>query len=310
MLRQVLLSMSYSDRIRELVRDAPLSRRLVRRFVAGESAEEALRAAVPFTARGHTVSLDLLGEDTLYRDDAVRTRQHYLDLLTRVGDSGLADRAEVMVKLSALGQFLPRGGEQLALEHAHALGTAARAAGTTLTLDMEDHTATDSTLALAAELRADFPDVGVVLQSDLRRTEADCRDLARVPGARVRLCKGAYAEPESVAFRSHPDVDLSFVRCLRTLMAGQGYPMVATHDPRLHEITQVLAMRYGREPGQYEIQLLRGVLPRQRQRLVDNGEAVRVYLPYSAQWYGYFVRRLAERPANMGFFLRSLTQRF
>jgi proline dehydrogenase len=170
---------------------------------------------------------------------------------------------------------------------------------------MEDHTTTDATLHAVRALRGDFPTVGAVLQAYLRRTEADCRDLAG-PGSRVRLCKGAYKEPASVAFQTRREVDLSYVRCLKVLMAGAGYPMVASHDPRLLDIASVLAARHHRRPGSYEIQMLYGIRPDEQRRLAGAGVTVRVYVPYGADWYGYFMRRLAERPANVGFFLRSL----
>ena len=170
---------------------------------------------------------------------------------------------------------------------------------------MEDHTTTDSTLAILRELREDFPATGAVLQAYLRRTEADCRDLAYA-GSRVRLCKGAYDEPESVAYQDKNDVDRSYVRCLKVLMAGQGYPMVASHDPRLVEIAGALAVRHDRAKGSYEFQMLYGIRPDEQQRLARQGEKMRVYVPYGDEWYGYLMRRLAERPANTAFFVRSL----
>jgi proline dehydrogenase len=173
---------------------------------------------------------------------------------------------------------------------------------------MEDHTTVDSTLAILRELRLDFPDTGAVLQSCLRRTEADCRDLAG-DGSRVRLVKGAYAEPDAVAYPDKADVDRAYVRCLKVLMAGDGYPMVASHDPRMIELAGVLAERHGRAPGSYEYQMLHGIRTGEQRRLAAAGERVRVYVPYGADWYGYFMRRLAERPANVGFFLRALFTR-
>ena len=173
---------------------------------------------------------------------------------------------------------------------------------------MEDHTTTDSTLAVLTELRQDFPTTGAVIQSYLRRSVGDCRDLAGA-GSRVRLCKGAYDEPESVAFRDRDEVDKSYVRCLRVLMAGHGFPMVATHDPRLIAVAGALAVRHGRRPASYEYQMLYGVRPDEQLRLAGKGETVRVYLPYGQEWYGYLVRRMAERPANLGLFLRSLASR-
>jgi proline dehydrogenase len=214
----------------------------------------------------------------------------------------------VSVKLSAIGQALPGNGEKIALEHALTICHAARNAGTTVTLDMEDHTTTDSTLSVLAELRKDFPDTGAVLQSYLHRTESDCRDLAHA-GSRVRLCKGAYKEPASVAYQDAEDVDLSYVRCLKVLMAGEGYPMIASHDPRIIDIARALASRQGREPDSYEFQMLYGIRPDEQRRLAAHGNQVRVYVPYGHEWYGYLMRRMAERPANLTFFLRSLVSK-
>jgi proline dehydrogenase len=170
---------------------------------------------------------------------------------------------------------------------------------------MEDHTTTDSTLGILRELRKDFPETGAVLQAYLHRTEDDCRALA-YEGSRVRLCKGAYNEPEDVAWQDDLDVDKSYVRCLKVLLAGQGYPMIATHDPRLIEIASSLASRHGRAPGSYEFQMLYGIRPEEQRRLAKAGETVRVYIPYGTEWYGYLMRRLAERPQNLSFFVRSL----
>ncbi|HZM82046.1 MAG TPA: proline dehydrogenase family protein, partial [Candidatus Limnocylindrales bacterium] len=182
---------------------------------------------------------------------------------------------------------------------------AAGEVGTTVTLDMEDHTTTDSTLDILARLRNDYPATGAVLQAYLRRTEADCRELATA-GSRVRLCKGAYKEPEHVAYQSNLDVDKSYVRCMNILMAGEGYPMLATHDPRLIAIGEDRARWFDREPGRFEFQMLYGVRPDEQHRLAHEGYTMRVYVPYGTQWYEYLMRRLAERPANLSFFARSL----
>jgi proline dehydrogenase len=220
----------------------------------------------------------------------------------------LARNAEVSVKLSAVGQALPDEGEKVALDNVRTICHAARNAGTTVTLDMEDHTTTDATLGTLRELRKDFPETGAVLQAYLHRTEADCRDLA-YEGSRVRLCKGAYNEPESVAFQAKHEVDLSYVRCLKVLMAGQGYPMIASHDPRMVDIAGALATRNGRAQGTYEYQMLYGIRPDEQRRLAEAGEKVRVYVPYGEEWYGYLMRRLAERPSNLSFFVHSLVSK-
>jgi proline dehydrogenase len=204
-----------------------------------------------------------------------------------------------------VGQALPGDGAKIAVEHAREICQAASNAGTTVTLDMEDHTTVDATLEALSELRKDFPTAGAVLQAYLHRTEADCRDLAH-EGSRVRLCKGAYDEPESVAFQGKTEVARAYVRCLKVLMAGQGYPMIASHDPRLVEIAGALAHKEDRAADTFEYQMLYGIRPEEQKRIADRGDRMRVYVPYGQEWYGYLIRRMAERPANTVFFLRSL----
>ncbi|MFE5331182.1 proline dehydrogenase family protein [Embleya sp. NPDC055664] len=305
MLRSPILAAARSPRTRSLVEHLPPTRAIVDRFVAGDVLDDAVRVTRELVETGRKVTLDHLGEDTTDRAQADATVDAYDALLDTLGETGLARDAEVSVKLSAVGQFLPGIGERIALENARRICTAAARVGTTVTLDMEDHTTTDSTLGILRELRVDFPWVGAVLQAYLRRTEQDCRDLA-YEGSRVRLCKGAYQEPESVAFQDKGDVDRSYVRCLRILMEGKGYPMVASHDPRLIAIARHLADRAGRAPGSFEFQMLYGIRPEEQTRIVEQGDLMRIYLPYGAEWYGYFMRRLAERPANLTFFLRAM----
>jgi proline dehydrogenase len=302
MLRSVLLAAAKSSGVRSLVERTPLTRPVVRRFVAGEDVDAAVSATGDLLAGGRLVTLDHLGEDTTDESQADATVRAYLEALKRLADKGFTDRAEVSVKLSAVGQAL---GDDVALANAHRICAAAAELGATVTLDMEDHTTTDDTLNVLRELRREFPWVGAVLQAYLKRTESDCRELAGA-GSRIRLCKGAYAEPASVAYQDKAEVDRSYVRCLRVLMDGAGYPMVASHDPRLIDIAGQLAARAGRGPGDFEFQMLYGIRPAEQRRLAAAGHRMRVYLPYGDQWYGYFMRRLAERPANLAFFLRSL----
>jgi proline dehydrogenase len=305
LLSRPLLMLSRSEKVKKLVSTMPVSAGIVRSYVPGETTESVVDATARLVDEGIRVTLDFLGEDTLDSEQAEATVAAYLDVLEQLSARGLTRMAEVSVKLSAIGQALPDNGHKLALENARTICRAARNAGTTVTLDMEDHTTTDSTLAILHELRKDFPETGAVLQAYLHRTESDCRALA-YEGSRVRLCKGAYDEPEEVAYQDDLDVDRSYVRCLKVLLAGQGFPMIATHDPRLVEIASSLASRYGREQGSYEFQMLYGIRPEEQRRLVRAGERVRVYIPYGTEWYGYLMRRLAERPQNLSFFLRSL----
>ncbi|MFD9889094.1 proline dehydrogenase family protein [Amycolatopsis sp. NPDC059027] len=305
MLRASLLAAARSRRMRSLVEAVPATRSVVRRFVAGAETADAVRVARELAADGRKITLDHLGEDTTDAAQASATVRAYETLLNALGAEGLADGADVSVKLSAVGQFLPSNGEDVALENARKICAAADAVGATVTLDMEDHTTTDSTLGILKELRAEYPWVGAVLQAYLHRTEQDCRELSG-PGSRVRLCKGAYAEPEAVAFQDKSEVDKSYVRCLRILMAGKGYPMIASHDPRMIAIAAKLAADNGRGPGDHEFQMLYGIRPEEQRRIAGEGDTMRVYVPYGDEWYGYFMRRLAERPANLTFFLRGL----
>ena len=302
MLRTVILAAGGNQRVKHMVSTLPVSRDIVRRYVAGETVDDAVRVGHELAAGGKQISLDRLGEDCTDRSQAEATTRAYVGLLGRLRDEGLTDRAEVSLKLSSVGQALD---ESLATDNAGVICAAAADAGTIVTFDMEDHTTTDSTLGILTVLRKDFPSIGAVLQAYLRRTEGDCRELA-YEGSRVRLCKGAYKEPESVAFRHSDEVDRSYVRCLNILMNGSGRPLVATHDPRLVAIAGERARWYGRAPGSYEFQMLYGIRAEEQQRLVDRGETVRVYVPYGDEWYAYLMRRLAERPANVGFFIRSL----
>jgi proline dehydrogenase len=300
-----LLMLSRSEMVKKLVSTMPVSAGIVRGYVPGETTEAVVEASAREVDDGIRVTLDFLGEDVLDSDQADATVAAYLEVLEALSARGLTRMAEVSVKLSAIGQALPDHGHKMALENARTICRAARNAGTTVTLDMEDHTTTDSTLAILRDLRKDFPETGAVLQSYLHRTEADCRALA-YEGSRVRLCKGAYKEPEKVAFQDKTDVDRSYIRCLKVLLGGAGYPMVASHDPRMIAIASSLASRYGRDRGSYEFQMLYGIRPQEQKRLARNGETVRVYVPYGQEWYGYLMRRLAERPQNLSFFLKSL----
>jgi proline dehydrogenase len=309
-LRQALLALSASTQARDVIMATPVTRDVVARFVAGETAAEALTVTGRLLADGRLVTIDFLGEDTTDPEQAATVTDEYVQLLGQLATAGMTGlgRAEVSVKPTAVGLGLAEHDEKTALENIARIATAARNAGTTVTLDMEDHARVDATLRLVDELRADFPDLGCVIQSYLRRSADDCRALAAA-GSRVRLCKGAYQAPDGVALASRADVDRSYARCLRILLDGPGYPMLATHDPRLIRIAGIKADAASREAGSFEYQMLYGIRPAEQGRLAASGAQMRVYLPYGSDWYGYLVRRLAERPANLAFFLRALASR-
>jgi proline dehydrogenase len=305
-----------SERVREAVKGTQAARAVVDRYVAGESSEDAVTAARSLRSAGLLVTLDYLGEDTTDAQRAAATAAQYVHLLGKLAAEGLTEggAVEVSVKPTAVGLLLgsegqpePNAlGERVATEHLERIAIAARDAGTTVTIDAEDHTTTDAGLRIAGSLRSGFPSVGTVVQATLRRTGDDVRALV-APGTRVRLCKGAYAEPAAEAFDARHDVDKSFARCLRILMTGPGYPMIATHDPRLVAITRSLGL--ARPADSFEYQMLHGVRPDEQRRLAASGAKVRVYVPYGGDWYPYLVRRLAERPGNLALFLRSLGSR-
>jgi proline dehydrogenase len=304
----VLLKASRSPRARKVVTAVPVTRKVVNRFVAGETQDAAIASVRALKDRGLLATLDHLGEDTRDQAQAAAIRDSYVSLLRRLGETGLAGSAEVSLKLSALGQALPGGGEQIALANAHTICETAAAVGTTVTLDMEDHTTTDSTLHVLKMLRSEYPWLGAVLQSMLHRTEQDCRELAQ-PGSRVRLVKGAYAEPAAVAYQDKSEVDASYLRCLEILMAGGGCPMVASHDPRMIAAARAAVAANRRGPDDHEFQMLFGIRQDEQLALAQDGQRMRVYVPFGVDWYGYFMRRLAERPANVTFFLRALVGR-
>lgn len=307
LLRKPILALSASDKVRDVITRAPVTRSVVDRFIPGATVAEAVDSVRTLRAAGLQVTLDYLGEGVTDAAGAAATVAAYLELLQQLTTADLVEGAEVSVKLSAVGQALPDG-EALALANARTIVRAAYAAGARVTLDMEDHPTIDSTLRVLHTLREEQPDVGVAIQAMLHRTPHDLESLVG-PGSRVRLVKGAYNEPASVAHQDPAEVDLAYVRAIRQLMAGEGYPMIGSHDPRLVEIAGELASENGRKAGDHEYQMLFGIRPDEQRRLVREGHTVRVYVPYGEDWYGYFTRRLAERPANLLFFLRSLASR-
>ncbi|SPM35498.1 Proline dehydrogenase [Mycobacterium rhizamassiliense] len=312
-LRPAIMAASRREGLRRAAEGLSVTRRVVHRFVPGETIDSALDSVAALRQSGRFVSIDYLGEDVSDTDDADAAVRTYLNLIERLG--GLGDDAtvgsrplEVSVKLSALGQSLERDGEKIARENAWSICDAAQRAGVWVTVDAENHTTTDSTLGIVRDLRAEFGWLGTVLQAYLRRTLGDCEEFA-ASGARIRLCKGAYDEPASVAYRGNAEVTESYLACLRVLMAGTGYPMVASHDPAIIGAVPAMASESSRGTREFEYQMLYGIRDDEQVRLASAGDQVRVYVPFGTQWYGYFMRRLAERPANLTFFLRALAQR-
>lgn len=304
MLGPVILAASRSDKMRRIVSAAPVTKPVVNRFIPGETVGQVIPIVEDLTRSGLEVTLDVVGEDITAVEQSHAARDAYLELIGRLRELGLGETVEMSVKLSMFGQAL-EGGHELALANVRPVVEAAAAIGTTVTLDAEDHTTLDSMFAIHEELRRDFPQTGCVIQAYLFRTEADARRLAAA-GSRVRIVKGAYKEPAEVAYQDKAEIDKAYVRIMKILMEGDGYPMIGSHDPRLIAIGQELARQAGRKLDEYEFQMLYGIRSEEHLRLAAEGHRMRVYTAYGTDWYGYFMRRLAEKPANLLFFLRSM----
>jgi proline dehydrogenase len=307
-LREILVSASRSKKLEKIVSTSPLSKGVVNRFVAGYGTADVVKKVAELHQLGIYTTIDRLGEDTLDLSQADQTVAAYKELLRALHAAGQTHMAEVSVKLSAVGQALGADGEKIALENAKQIVEVANEVGTTVTFDMEDHTTIDSTLRILNEIRKTTPTIGGVLQAQLHRTSDDVSAHA-FSGSRIRLCKGAYAEGPEVAFVERTEIDKAYVRDMRTLLESAAYPMLATHDPRLIEIGQALALRTGRAKDSFEFQMLLGVRPEEQKRLVELGYKVRVYVPYGDEWYGYLMRRMAEKPSNLALFVKSLASK-
>jgi proline dehydrogenase len=278
----------------------PLTRRMVRRFVAGDSLADTIPVLESLRDQGMRWTVDVLGESVDSREMAVTSADRYIDTLDVLAERGL--EGNVSLKLSAMGMDID---PQFGLENVRRVVDRAAQTGAFVRIDMEDHTKTEVTLEAVRELHATYAEVGAVIQSYLRRSAADIEGL-NAEQIRVRLCKGAYDEPASVAFASREEVDDSYERLMKRLLADGRYPAIATHDDRLIDKTLQFAGEHGIGPERFEFQMLYGVRRDLQQRLVEHGQTVRLYVPYGTQWYPYYMRRLAERPQNVIFMLVSV----
>lgn len=310
MLRALFLYLAQARWARSIVTHWGLARRVVRRFVAGETREDAVEAVRTLNARGMTATVDVLGESITEAGQAREMAQAYIELLQSIDEHNLD--TWVSLKLTALGldidEALCRDNMREILSCARDLG------GICVTIDMEDHTYTDRTLEMFRALRHGdgFDNVRTVLQAYLYRTDEDV-DLLAKECAGIRLCKGAYKEPASVAYPGKSDVDAAYIRQMKVLMDaaqnGCGYPGIATHDERIIEEAKAYAGEHEIAPDTYEFQMLYGVRSALQEQLRGEGYGVRVYVPFGTQWYPYFMRRLAERPANVWFFVSNFFRR-
>jgi proline dehydrogenase len=300
MLRSTLLRLAESPGFASFVTSNSKTRQMARRFVAGESLDEAVAAARTCNDAGMLASLDYLGENVATTADAQRARDAYLEIFERIAQEKL--QANVSCKLTQLGL-------ELSSEFCEGLllSIVERAAcyDNFLRVDMEGSTYTERTIELVKKVRARNPAVGTVIQSYLYRSEADIQDLLAF-GCRIRLCKGAYKEPVEVAYPRKADVDANYIKLMGVLLPSGFYHGIATHDPKMIAATIRLAAANQIAKDDFEFQMLYGVRTDLQRRLVGDGYRLRIYIPYGRDWFPYFMRRLAERPANLAFFLRNL----
>ncbi len=300
MIRTVLLGLSNSRRLARWATSNGASRRVVRRFVAGEELDHALAAARACNEDGMTASLDYLGENVASRSDAQRVRDTYLGVFDRIAQQKL--EANVSLKLTQLGLDLD---EEFCQSMVESIVERAAGYGNFVRIDMEGSACTHRTVELVKRVRSKSVAVGVVIQSSLYRSEQDVKDLLGY-GCRIRLCKGAYKEPPEIAFPAKADVDANFVKLMQLLLPSGIYHGIATHDSRMIAATIRFALQQGISKSAFEFQMLYGIRTDLQQKLVRDGYRVRIYIPYGRDWFPYFMRRLAERPANVIFFVRSL----
>ena len=297
MLRSALLYLSNQPRVFRFVRNNGLAKRFARRFVAGETLADAIGAVQALNAKGITASLDLLGESVTNEREARAAGAAYVDMLDRIHEYRL--NANVSVKLTAMGLDIS---EELCVSIMHDVLGRAQALSTFVRLDMESSAYTERTLRLFEDrLYPGYKDhVGIVLQSYLYRTWSDVERAIQLR-CRVRLCKGAYKEPASVAFPDKKEVDANYLKCMQALLDGANYPAIATHDPRLIDAAKHFVAEHAIDRSRFEFQMLYGVRRDLQEQLVREGYRMRVYVPFGTQWYPYLMRRLAERPANVAF---------
>jgi proline dehydrogenase len=297
MLRQAILFLSNQPGIFRFVRNNPLAKRFANRFVAGETLQEALAAAAALNRKGITASLDLLGESVHNEAEARASGREYVRMIEEIAARKL--RCNVSLKLTAMGLDIS---EELCVAIMHDILERARELGSFVRIDMESSAYTAQTLKLFEErLYPNYPEnVGIVLQSYLYRTLSDV-ERANEIRCRVRICKGAYQEPATVAYPDKKDVDANYVRCTQKLLLDGNYPGIATHDEKIITETTRFAREHGIAPDRFEFQMLYGVRRDLQERLVRDGWNMRVYVPFGTQWYPYLMRRLAERPANVAF---------
>ena len=299
-MRTLFISLSHRRALARMAVRSPLTRPVVARFVAGETLEAAMPALAALKRAGLRTTVDVLGESVTTPELASAAADRYLATLPALASGGLD--ANVSVKLTQMGLDID---PELCRGNVMRILDAARAVDGFVRFDMEDHTRTDATLAIWQAAHEAYPKTGVVIQSALRRSAANVERILAA-GGRIRLCKGAYDEPRGVAYLSKANVDANYAKLTERLLTSGSYHALATHDPKLIARAIEIAGRDGIGPERFEFQMLYGVRRDLQRMLVKRGYTVRIYVPYGDEWYPYFMRRLAERPANVGFMLRAI----
>ncbi len=300
MTKSLLLYLSESNGFKNFLTRFKSFNNVTHRFVAGEDVAEAVEAVRQLNSKAISASFDHLGESIKSESETRQEVREYLRVLDLIEKNGL--ESNVSVKLTQLGLDID---QELCYENARAIVEAAARYQNFVRIDMEDSTKTDATISLFKRLRQEFENVGIVVQSYLYRTESDVKDLLQI-GARIRLCKGAYKEPETVAFQDKADVDKNYIHIMKMLLVSGIYHGIATHDENMIAATRQFAAEKGITSDQYEFQMLFGIRRDLQEKLVKEGYRMRVYVPYGEYWYPYFMRRLAERPANVWFVLKNI----
>jgi proline dehydrogenase len=298
--RAALLYLSQKNELKDFFSKLPGFSRVTSRFIAGENIDDAITAISELNQAGMSATFDHLGESTTSRAEAESDVREYLRVLDRIENTGV--NSNVSVKLTQLGLDINK---DYCLQNARRIVEAAKRHGNFVRIDMEDSSKTDATLDIFKRLFGEHGNVGIVLQAYLYRTEKDIDD-ALAMGARIRLCKGAYKEPEEVAFPEKSEVDANYVRLMKKLLKSGVYHGIATHDEKMIAATREFAAREGISKDAFEFQMLYGVRRDLQLKLAADGYRMRVYVPYGEYWYPYFMRRLAERPANIWFVLKNL----
>ncbi|HYJ45212.1 MAG TPA: proline dehydrogenase family protein [Pyrinomonadaceae bacterium] len=300
--RNALLYLSRREGLKDFATRFRFFKKMTTRFVAGENIEEAIAAIRDINAKGCTASFDHLNESVANAEETQEEVREYLQILARIDETGI--RSNVSIKLTQFGLEID---PELAYRNARQIVEDAARRGNFVRIDMEASGVTQVTLDIFRRLRSEFGlnDVGIVLQSYLRRTFDDVEDLLKIP-ARIRICKGAYNEPPEVAFADKKEVDENYIRVMKRLLSSGIYHGIATHDPRMIEATIEHAERERIDKGAFEFQMLYGVRRDLQTQLARDGYNLRVYVPYGKHWYPYFMRRLAERPANIWFIMKNM----